>query len=71
MCAKRMLIWCAWPQMLRLDFDLTGITTQVEKLAEVIQGAVRPAAQAAAQVYYDVSIHARHCWRAIPVKPKC
>lgn len=53
MCARRMSIWCAWPQMLRLDFDLTGITTQVEKLAEVIQGAVRPAAQAAAQVYYD------------------
>lgn len=39
--------------MLRVDFDLAGITTQVDKLAEVIEGAIRPAAQAAAQVFYD------------------
>ena len=39
--------------MLRVDFDLAGITTQVDKLRDVIQGAIRPAAQAAAQVFYD------------------
>lgn len=39
--------------MLRVDFDLAGITTQVDKLAEVIEGAIRPAAQAAAQVFYN------------------
>lgn len=39
--------------MLRLDFDLEGLTSQVDKLAEAIQGSIRPAAQAAAQVFYD------------------
>lgn len=39
--------------MLRLDFDLAGLTSRVDKLAEVIQGSIRPAAQAAAQVFYD------------------
>ena len=39
--------------MLKLEFDLEGLTSQVDKLAEVIQGSIRPAAQAAAQVFYD------------------
>jgi hypothetical protein len=39
--------------MLRLDFDTSGLTSQVDKLRQTIADSVRPAAQAAAQVYYD------------------
>lgn len=39
--------------MLSVKFDTAGLTTQIDKLREVVQGAVRPAAQAGAQVYYD------------------
>jgi hypothetical protein len=39
--------------MFKVEFDTAGITSQVDKLHEVIEGAIRPAAQAGAQVYYD------------------
>lgn len=39
--------------MVSLKFDLDGITSQTDMLDEVIQGAIRSSAQAAAKVYYD------------------
>lgn len=39
--------------MLTLNFNPSGLTAQIDALHENIQAAVRPAAQAAAQVYYE------------------
>lgn len=39
--------------MLTFEFNPTGLTAQIDALHENIKAAVRPAAQAAAQVYYD------------------
>lgn len=39
--------------MLNFKFNPSGLTAQIDALHEDIKAAVRPAAQAAAQVYYD------------------
>lgn len=39
--------------MINMSVDLTSITAQLDKLNAVVNSAVRPAAQAGAQVYYN------------------
>ena len=39
--------------MINMSVDLSGITAQLDKLNAVVNSAVRPAAQAGAQVFYN------------------
>lgn len=39
--------------MLRLDLDLKGIDKRLDKITQAAQGAVRPAAQSGAQLFYE------------------
>ena len=39
--------------MINMSVDLSSITAQLDKLTTVVNSAVRPAAQAGAQVYYN------------------
>ena len=39
--------------MINMSVDLSSITAQLDKLSAVVNSAVRPAAQAGAQVYYN------------------
>lgn len=39
--------------MFKLEFDFDKLTAKLDRFGEVVEGAIRPAAQAGAQVFYD------------------
>lgn len=61
--------------MLKIDCDFSGLDAELDKITDAVQEAVRPAAQAGAQVYYD-EVRARvpisskpHKWRGKVYQP--
>ena len=61
--------------MLKIDFDFSSLEAKLDAITDAAEEAVRPAAQAGAQVYYDevrarVPVSARaHKWRGKLYQP--